>query len=123
MVWVTAGVAATAAGVLYSLNWVVVSLILTGVGFSVIVDAGRRADVEIGGEEERTVLRSRVNHYVRIARVTEGRRLLETATNPFERSLLGRHMWTTIPEASLKALGETTLKQVDESAFIEGHAE
>jgi hypothetical protein len=80
-------------------------VLLTAVALSLAVDTVRKAEGQWRLEEDQPILRSRLTHYARIARIEDNTRLIPTATNPFERELLSRKKWSGLSASELRELG------------------
>ena len=89
----------------FSEYWVLQAILLTLLASALVVDTLRRAEVQPRPEDDQPILRSRVAHYVRIARVRDSARLIETASNPFELALLRRKGWSGLTAGQLRELG------------------
>lgn len=91
-------------GVLLRPYWLLQVLALTFFASAVAVDSLRKVEGEWLPEEEQTILRSRVTHYARIAKVDNPARLVESASNAFERALLDRPKWSSLSDKELSGL-------------------
>jgi hypothetical protein len=86
-------------------NLVVNVVLLTAVALALAVDSVRKVEGQWRLEEDQPILRSRLTHYARIARIEDNTRLIPTATNPFERELLSRKRWSGLSAGELRELG------------------
>ena len=93
---------------LFAPYWVLQAAALTVIASAVAVDSIRRADADSWWEAEPSPPRSRVTHYAMIAGVEDSTRLIQTAANPFERSVLQSANWSALSPRMLAAHSRNT---------------
>lgn|GEM_PF-3919149 len=91
-------------GVLAGFSWALQAVVLTILTLILAVDSIRRAEGRSLVENEEPIPRSRVAHYAQIAGVEDSTRLIQTASNPFERALLGGPRWPDLTSGELRVL-------------------
>jgi hypothetical protein len=103
-------------GVLAGLSWALQTVVLTVLALILAVDSMRRAERGPLVENEEPVPRSRVAHYARIVEVEDSARLIQTASNPFERALLGGPRWRDLTSGELRALSRSVPGEAEPAA-------
>lgn len=101
---------------LAGLSWALQAVVLTVLALILAVDSMRRAERGSPVENEEPVPRSRVAHYARIVGVEDSARLIQTASNPFERALLGGPRWPDLTSGELRELSRSTPGEAEPAA-------
>lgn len=91
-------------GVLSGFSWALQAVVLTVFILVLAVDSIRRAEGRSLVNDEEPIPKSRVAHYAQIAGIKDSVRLIRTASNPFERELLGSPRWPALTLAELRTL-------------------
>ena len=111
--WGLATASLALAIVLIAPYWILQAVALTAIASAVAVDSIRRADGDSGWEVEPTLPRSRVSHYALIAGIEDSTRLVQTASSPFERTLLGIARWSKLSQKELVERSRNTPEDDD----------
>jgi hypothetical protein len=89
-------------GLLTGYFWIAEALTVSVIALFLIADTLKKAEVARPPEEAPHLVMSRIEHYARVARVKDGRKLAPTAGNPFERALLMTPSWKDLQRPELE---------------------